>query len=171
MYREGEGGYWRASKAWCKGLQPADMDGALRSFVDTGDALRTTQEVYGGASGALAQLQRLVAWFQVLAHAAKGKALHVAKGGSVVKLAQAKATHQSGMAWPAQVQRKFLFYSTSALLMYEGEAASAEGARVSVRMIDFAHTFPADGQQDTNCLQGIIALTHALSRIVMTKPA
>ncbi len=59
-----EGAYWRASKAWCKALQQGDVHAALRSFVDSSCSLQP-QDVYGGASGAVAQLQRLAAWFQV----------------------------------------------------------------------------------------------------------
>ena len=65
-----------------------------------------------------------------------------------------------------QVQSDFCFYSTSALLLYEGEAAGAEGTSASVRLVDFAHTFTGCGRQDTNCLHGILALMHALSSVV-----
>ena len=164
VYREGQGGYWRASKAWCRGLQPADIDAALRSFVDSGAASRA-EDVYGGASGALVQLRRLAAWFEVLVVAqCADRAGPPRLESKCRKLAQAKA--RLGMARCAQVQRHFLFYSMSALFIYEGAPASAEGARATVRLIDFAHTFAAKGRQDTNCLQGILALTHALAGVV-----
>ena len=60
------------------------------------------------------------------------------------------------------MQRDFLFYSASVLLIYEGTAAAAEEAKVSVRLIDFAHTFPSSGVKDENCLHGVGALRAAL---------
>ena len=64
----------------------------------------------------------------------------------------------------AQEQREFLFYSASVLLIYEGDAAAAGQAKVSVRLIDFAHTFPSCGARDENCLEGMESLRGALCR-------
>lgn len=63
VYRQGE--YWRADKAWCKGLQQGDMHAALQSFADSSGGGLRPEDVYGGASGAVAQLQRLTSWLQV----------------------------------------------------------------------------------------------------------
>ena len=64
---------------------------------------------------------------------------------------------------PAQVQQEFCFYSSSVLIVYEGDAETAEEANVSVRLVDFAHTFPSGGQRDTNFMKGLSALMGALS--------
>ena len=61
-----------------------------------------------------------------------------------------------------QVQQEFCFYSSSVLIMYEGDAETAEEANVSVRFVDFAHTFPSGGQRDGNFIQGLSALTSML---------
>ncbi|CAK0784397.1 hypothetical protein CVIRNUC_007601 [Coccomyxa viridis] len=67
-------------------------------------------------------------------------------------------------AW-FQVQQEFCFYSSSVLIMYEGDAETAEEANVSVRFVDFAHTFPSGGQRDGNFIQGLSALTSMLSAV------
>lgn len=64
-----------------------------------------------------------------------------------------------------QVQQEFCFYSSSVLIMYEGDAETAEEANVSVRFVDFAHTFPSGGQRDGNFIQGLSALTSMLSAV------
>ena len=64
-----------------------------------------------------------------------------------------------------QVQQDFCFYSSSVLIMYEGDAETAEEAAVSVRLVDFAHTFPSGGQRDGNFSKGLSALTSALSAV------
>ena len=75
-----------------------------------------------------------------------------------------KQTWGQGARHYAQEQREFLFYSASVLLVYEGDAATAVEARVAVRLIDFAHTFPSPGARDENCLQGLESLRGALCR-------
>lgn len=68
---------------------------------------------------------------------------------------------------PVQMQREFHFYSSSVLLIYEGDAVSADEARVSVRLVDFAHTFPSlDGQRDSNFIAGLRAIIKALKLAV-----
>lgn len=56
------------------------------------------------------------------------------------------------------------------LLLYEGDAASAEEAKVRVRMVDFAHTFGAEGgaegARDANFLAGLRALLARLRALV-----
>eukprot|EP00887_Chlorella_sp_A99_P006763 scaffold3.g6763.t1 len=141
VYRHTHGGYWRASKRWCKTLPEALVDKALLSFAHNERGLRP-RDVYGGPRGAAAQLQGLEAWF----------------------------------AW----QRGFAFYSSSLLIMYEGDAAGQEDAHVKVRMVDFAHTFQRrlppggaprghpPGRRDANFLRGlraIIARLTAVSRL------
>ena len=64
-----------------------------------------------------------------------------------------------------QVQQDFCFYSSSVLIIYEGDAETAEEANVSVRLVDFAHTFPSGGQRDTNFLKGLSALMSTLSAV------
>ncbi len=63
----------------------------------------------------------------------------------------------------AQVQQDFCFYSSSVLIIYEGDAETAEEANVSVRLVDFAHTFPSGGQRDANFIKGLSALMSTLS--------
>ncbi len=67
MYRQCQRGYWRASKRWCKGLPPEAVDQALLRFAHNEAGLRPA-DVYGGPSGACAQLQQLAAWFKVCEH-------------------------------------------------------------------------------------------------------
>lgn len=55
------------------------------------------------------------------------------------------------------------------LLIYEGDAESAEEANVSVRLVDFAHTFPSQGQPDANFIAGLGAIIQAL-KLVMQDP-
>lgn len=62
------------------------------------------------------------------------------------------------------MQREFLFYSASVLIVYEGDAGAAGEAHVSVRLIDFAHAFPSCGARDENCLEGVESLRGALCR-------
>ncbi|KAL4424338.1 hypothetical protein ABPG75_001639 [Micractinium tetrahymenae] len=102
VFRHGAGGYWRASKRWCKTLPAELVDKALHSFAHNEHGLRPS-DVYGGPGGAIAQLEALESWFAM--------------------------------------QRDFHFYSSSVLVLYEGGAASPEGAKVRVRLVDFAHTF------------------------------
>ncbi|KAK9822491.1 hypothetical protein WJX81_002556 [Elliptochloris bilobata] len=68
-------------------------------------------------------------------------------------------------AW-FQEQREFYFYSSSVLLIYEGDVADAADARLSVRLVDFAHTFASDGKKDANFLAGLRALIKALQGVV-----
>lgn len=64
VYRACQRGYWRASKRWCKALQPEAVNKALLRFANNEAGLRPP-DVYGGLRGAFAQLQQLAAWFQV----------------------------------------------------------------------------------------------------------
>lgn len=68
-------------------------------------------------------------------------------------------------AWFA-AQREFCFYSSSVLIIYEGAADSAATAAVTVRLVDFAHTFPSGGRRDKNFLEGTRALAQALTNVL-----
>lgn len=62
-------------------------------------------------------------------------------------------------------QAAYHFFSASALLIYEGDARAPAEARVSVRLVDFAHAFPAgvhQGGPDANTLAGLRGLIAAL---------
>ena len=67
---------------------------------------------------------------------------------------------------PSQVQRDFMFYSSSVLIIYEGDAETADEANVSIRLVDFAHTFPSQGSKDTNFIAGVRAVIKALSNVM-----
>lgn len=64
VYRHARGGYWRASKRWCKTLPEALVDKALASFANNEHGLRPA-DVYGGDQGVVAQLRALESWFKV----------------------------------------------------------------------------------------------------------
>lgn len=71
-------------------------------------------------------------------------------GGPNGAIAQLKSLEE----W-FESQRSFLFYAASVLIVYEGTATTAEEAKIAVRLIDFAHTFHADGKKDENFLEGL----------------
>lgn len=53
------------------------------------------------------------------------------------------------------------------LVLYEGDGAGAEDARVRVRLVDFAHTFTSDGGgRDANFLAGLRALLARLRAVL-----
>lgn len=68
-------------------------------------------------------------------------------------------------AW-FSTQKDFCFYSSSVLVIYEGIADNAAAAAVSVRLVDFAHTFPSGGKRDMNFLAGTRALMEALTNVL-----
>ena len=65
-----------------------------------------------------------------------------------------------------QVQRDFQFYSSSVLIIYEGDAESAAEANVAIRLVDFAHTFASRGQKDPNFIAGLRAVIKALKNVM-----
>ncbi|KAK9868755.1 hypothetical protein WJX84_007552 [Apatococcus fuscideae] len=65
-----------------------------------------------------------------------------------------------------QVQQEFVFYSSSILIIYEGDAQQQSEANVSIRLVDFAHTFPVEGKHDTNFSTGLAAFMSALEDAV-----
>lgn len=64
VYRHGKGGYWRASKRWCKTLPPPRVGQVLASFTHNENGIRAV-DIYGGKSGVLYQLSMLEEWFRV----------------------------------------------------------------------------------------------------------
>ena len=68
-----------------------------------------------------------------------------------------------------QEQREFFFYSSSVLLIYEGDAENMEEANVSIRLVDFAHTFSSEGKKDTNFIAGLRAVIKALTAVMGCK--
>lgn len=68
---------------------------------------------------------------------------------------------------PLQVQREFFFYSSSILIIYEGDAADPAHSRVSIKLVDFAHTWQhRDGQRDENFISGLRAVIDALTNVM-----
>lgn len=80
------------------------------------------------------------------------------RSGSIAQLQQLEQWFQT--------QREFFFYSSSVLIVYEGDAESAEEARVTIKLVDFAHTFASDGRKDTNFVAGITALIDGLTNVL-----
>lgn len=80
------------------------------------------------------------------------------RSGSIAQLQQLEQWFQT--------QREFFFYSSSVLIIYEGDAETAEEARVTIKLVDFAHTFPSDGRKDTNFVAGITALIDGLTNVL-----
>lgn len=80
------------------------------------------------------------------------------RSGSIAQLQQLEQWFQT--------QREFFFYSSSVLIVYEGDAESAEEARVTIKLVDFAHTFASDGRKDTNFVGGITALIDGLTNVL-----
>ena len=73
---------------------------------------------------------------------------------------------ESCMLGCLQVQQEFVFYSSSILIIYEGDAQQQSEANVSIRLVDFAHTFPVEGKHDTNFSTGLAAFMSALEDAV-----
>jgi hypothetical protein len=129
VFRHKIGGYWRASKKWCKTITENTIDRALESFVHNQNGL-TPIDIFGGPEGVIHQLSLLEDWFSF--------------------------------------QTEFRFFSSSILILYEGKASSSSDANVSLRMIDFAHTFHVPGglQKDENYLEGLKSLKTRLLGIL-----
>jgi hypothetical protein len=133
VFRHSVGGYWRASKKWCKTITSSTVDCALESFVHNENGLRPA-DVYGGTKGVLHQLSLLEDWFMF--------------------------------------QSEFRFFSSSILILYEGKATSAAEANVTIRMVDFAHTFQHVGNsndvptRDENYLEGLKSFKSKLLTIL-----
>lgn len=82
--------------------------------------------------------------------------------GAVAKIRALQAWFES--------QRSLLFFAASILVIYEGTATSVEEAKVTIRFIDFAHTFPAKGQRDDNVLAGVKSLADLMERVAEGQP-
>ncbi|KAK9811655.1 hypothetical protein WJX72_007711 [[Myrmecia] bisecta] len=78
--------------------------------------------------------------------------------GAIAQLRQLEAWFQK--------QREMCFYSSSVLVIYEGDAETAEEANVTIRLVDFAHTFAAEGHKDSNFIAGTRALIKALTGVM-----
>ena len=65
-----------------------------------------------------------------------------------------------------QVQQEFVFYSSSILIIYEGDAQQQSEVNVAIRLVDFAHTFPVSGQHDNNFYDGLSSFMAALEDAV-----
>ncbi|GLC46705.1 hypothetical protein PLESTB_001354500 [Pleodorina starrii] len=64
-----------------------------------------------------------------------------------------------------EAQRSLLFFAASIIVVYEGAATRPEEANVTIRFIDFAHTFPSKGKRDDNVLPGVKILADLLERV------
>lgn len=64
-----------------------------------------------------------------------------------------------------KVQKDFLFHSTSILILYEGGAETENDIRVTMKMVDFAHTFRSECAIDKNFLNGLMGLESVIERL------
>ncbi|KAI9555065.1 hypothetical protein GHT06_020365 [Daphnia sinensis] len=64
-------------------------------------------------------------------------------------------------------QRHFLFYATSLLLVYDADLLKERSnvLNVRIRMIDFAHVYPAHNSRDANYLEGLCKLIQIISSL------
>lgn len=64
-------------------------------------------------------------------------------------------------------QRHFLFFATSLLLVYDAELLRKDKSmlNVRIRMIDFAHVYPAHGSRDSNYLEGLCKLIQVIENL------
>ncbi|CAN8064523.1 unnamed protein product [Agarophyton chilense] len=62
-----------------------------------------------------------------------------------------------------RAQKRFFFYSSSLLVIYEGAKSAQHYPRVDVRMIDFSHTVHSNGAPDIGYLHGLEYMLHLLS--------
>ena len=71
-------------------------------------------------------------------------------------------------------QSSYVFYSSSILIMFEGSSARGTDPSVSIRLVDFAHTYSSDAGSalesgapaDTNFIGGLEAFLGFLRRLV-----
>ncbi|PNW75907.1 hypothetical protein CHLRE_12g555450v5 [Chlamydomonas reinhardtii] len=62
-------------------------------------------------------------------------------------------------------QRSLVFFAASILVIYEGAATRPEDANVTIRFIDFAHTFPSKGQADANVTPAVKSLADLMEQV------
>ena len=76
-----------------------------------------------------------------------------------------------------RTQKTFHFYSSSLIMVYEADLEKCLDSlnqqdllnisgRVRVKLVDFAHLFPAHGLIDTNCLNGITKIIENLNMLL-----
>lgn len=65
-------------------------------------------------------------------------------------------------------QRLYLFYATSLLLVYDADSLENDQSVqiVRVRIIDFAHVYPAYGARDFNFIEGLISLINLFEELL-----
>ncbi|KAG1677033.1 hypothetical protein FOA52_001202 [Chlamydomonas sp. UWO 241] len=68
------------------------------------------------------------------------------------------------LAW-FKVQTSFQFFQASVLLVYDGDAACVEDARVAVHVVDFAYTFQLLEGRDENWIESLESLISILERV------
>lgn len=62
-------------------------------------------------------------------------------------------------------QTSYVFFAASVIISYEGAAKTAEEAKVRVRLVDFAHTFPSpENQKDANFSGGLDSLIESIEK-------
>lgn len=83
-------------------------------------------------------------------------------GRAFFSLQKAKNFAQQIIAW-FETQRRYAIYSSSVLLVFEGDHAHAGDTVVDARMIDFTHVFDTS-ERDDNYLDGVRSLTDYLQR-------
>ncbi|GMR48341.1 hypothetical protein PMAYCL1PPCAC_18536, partial [Pristionchus mayeri] len=66
-----------------------------------------------------------------------------------------------------ETQRILHFYSSSLLLIYE--AAPSLPPSIDIRLIDFSHTYPANGEPDSNYIPGLAKLLEILKSLCLSK--
>lgn len=64
VYRRQQRSFWKADKAWCKGLMGAELAKALQGYT-ANEGAANPSSVYGGPQGVIAQLENLRGWFEV----------------------------------------------------------------------------------------------------------
>lgn len=62
-------------------------------------------------------------------------------------------------------QSMFNFYSSSILLIYNGEAECEDNLKVQVKLIDFAHAYPTNATKDSNFSDGLTSFINWLESV------
>lgn len=89
-------------------------------------------------------------------------------GNKVVEIVEIMTRQIRAIYKAFESQRKYKIYGSSLLMAYDADAIkSLEDGKidkielenyVNVKLIDFAHVFPAEGERDTNFLRGLANL-------------
>lgn len=130
----------RLDKAASKALTRASVPSALAAWASNGGAA-TPASVFGGSSGAAAQLRQLAAWFGRQTEFAfySASVLIVYDGGAGVGVEAAGGGH--------------------------APASLPCDPRPCVYLCDFAHTFAVTGARDTNFEAGLTSLVSVLDGV------